>query len=260
MTQSATAEPARAAGKQVGPLDPGDHMAVLNSVSEALSQTLHPMELLDFALGKTLEALGVECGVITLVDKETHDWVFKARQGWRHQDLVGNGERIKADNGLWDLVGQTGRIVVYDDVANDPRLVLPQNLDEGVKAMALAPLQAHNSVLGVLGVMSRHPHEFSQQDQRFLAAIADRIGLALDNSRLYFRIQRLTQEQSALHEIATATQGVLSLQTVMEQGLRALLALFELDTAAIHFVDNQKRLTQPPCSKKRRMATSRIRL
>jgi len=113
---------------------------------------------------------------------------------------------------------------------------------EGVKAMALAPMRARNRVVGVLSVMSYHPHRFSEQDQQLLAAVADRVGLALDNARLFSDIQRRLQEQSALHEIAVATQGVLSLQTVMEQGLRALIALFELDAAAILFVDKRNRL------------------
>ena len=99
----------------------------------------------------------------------------------------------------WKAV-RTGQVIISEDTANDPRIVLREMSDEGIRAMALAPMHARNRAVGVLSVMSYHTHRFSQQDQQLLAAVADRVGLALDNARLYTRIQRRLQAQSALHE------------------------------------------------------------
>jgi PAS domain S-box-containing protein len=241
-----------------------NYLAVLNTINEALSQPLELDALLNTALVKSVEALGVEAGAITLVDETTHDLVFRAQHGWQNCDLVTKGARIKAGTGLSGLAVRTGQVIVSDNVADDPRVASPESFwsQEGIRAIAMAPLRARNRAVGVLSVMSRspplappatsapqagkgkpgEPHTFSQHDLQLLAAVADRVGLALDNVRLYAKIQRRLQQQSALHEIAVATQGILSLQTVMEQGLRALIALFELDTAAIQFVDKQGRL------------------
>jgi PAS domain S-box-containing protein len=219
-----------------------NHMAVLNAISEDLSQTLELDKLLQIALGKSLQALGVEAGAIMLVAENGKELVFKAQQGWQQHDCVAEGLHVRIDSGLPGRVVRTGRVSVSDDVAKDPRIRVPVFHDEGIKAMAMAPMRARNGVAGVLSVMSHDHRAFDRQEQQLLAAVADRIGLALDNARLYTRILRRLQEQSALHEIAMATQGVLSLQTVMEQGLRALVALFELDAAAIHFVDKRNRI------------------
>jgi K+-sensing histidine kinase KdpD len=219
-----------------------NHMAALNAISEELSQTLEPDKLLDIALHKSLEALEVEAGAIMLVEENGQDLVFKVQHGWQHHDLGAGGVHIKIDAELPGMVVRTGKVIVSHDVPNDPRIAVPLFHDEDIKAMAMAPMRTRNRVVGVLSVMSHHQRTFDQQEQQLLAAIADRIGLALDAARLYTRIVRRLQEQSALHEIAVATQGVLSLQTVMEQGLRALVALFELDAAAIHFVDKRNRM------------------
>jgi PAS domain S-box-containing protein len=227
-----------------------NYLAVLNSINDALSQTLvlpgtarqgEWDEMLAVALVKSLEALGVEAGVIALVDETTRDLVFSAQHGWQHQDLAVEGARVRASTGLLGMAVRTGQIIVTDNVIGDSRVV-PEFRQEGFQAMVLAPMRARNQVVGVLGAMSYQPREFSQQDQQLLAAIADRIGLALDNARLFSKIWRRFQERSALHEIAVASQDVLSLQAVMEQSLRALVALFELDTAAIYVVDVQGRL------------------
>jgi K+-sensing histidine kinase KdpD len=219
-----------------------NHMAALNAISEELSQTLEPDKLLDIALHKSLEALEVEAGAIMLVEENGQDLVFKVQHGWQHHDLGAGGVHIKIDAELPGMVVRTGKVIVSHDVPNDPRIAVPLFHDEDIKAMAMAPMRTRNRVVGVLSVMSHHQCTFDQQEQQLLAAIADRIALALDAARLYTRIVRRLQEQSALHEIAVATQGVLSLQTVMEQGLRALVALFELDAAAIHFVDKRNRM------------------
>lgn len=224
-----------------------NQLAVLNTIHEALSHTLEPDKLLDVALVKSLEALEMEAGAIMLVDETTHDLVFKTQRGWQHHDFVAEGVRITAGSGLSGLAAHTEQVVVTDDVTSDPRAAAPESLwgQEGVQTVALAPICARSRIMGVLSVMSRardEPHQFSQQDQQLLAAIADRVGLALVNARLYTKIQRRLQEQSALHEVAVTIQGMLSLHAVMEQGLRALVALFELDAAAIHFIDKHGRL------------------
>lgn len=217
-------------------------LSVLNSISEALDTTLDLDETLNLAVSKSVQAFGVAGGAILLIDDDTQDLVFRAQHGWRRHDCVQDQVRIKAGSGWCGKAVRTGQILLVDDVSNDSRVAISQLRDEGFEAMALAPVRSRGRVLGVLAVMSRDVHEFGKLDRELLPLIADRIALALDSARLYTRIQRSIQHQTALHEVALATQGVVSLQSVMEQGLRALLTLFELDAAAIHFVDRQNRL------------------
>lgn len=263
----ATSQPARARA---------NYLAVLNTISETLGQALALLdtdlpctpaparetrdlplpfgrgaalsgewdELFKAVLIQSLEALDVEAGAIALAEETTRDLVFSTHHGWQNHDPVAEGTSVKAGMGWSGLAVRTGQVVVTDDITGDPRRVEPEPLwgQEGVQALALAPMRTRNQVVGVLSAVSHQPHQFSQQDQHLLAAVADQIGLALDNLYLYIKTQRRLQEQSALHEVALATQGMLSLQTVMDQGLRALIALFELNAAAIHFLDNQGRL------------------
>jgi PAS domain S-box-containing protein len=219
-----------------------DDLAILNAISEVLSQNLELNARLDVALTKSLEALEVEAGTIILVDEENQELELRAHKGWNRHDHPPESGRIQAGTGLLGQVVREARAIVVDEVTSDLPIEFPQFKQVDIKSMALAPLRARNRVVGVLSVMSREQRVFNQHDKDLLTAVADRVGLALDNARLYNRIQRRLQQQSALHEIALSIQGILSLQSVMEQGLRALIALFELDAAAILFLDNQDRL------------------
>ncbi len=219
-----------------------NRLVILNTLSEELGRTLDQEQILNLALEKTTKALGVESGTVTLVDEESQDQVFKAHRGWQHHNFAAEGLRLKAGAGLWGRVIRNGPVVVCTEVAVDPQIALRELRREGIKAIALAALRANERVLGVLSVMSHQPRQFGQEEQDLLIAIADRVAMALMNAHLRTTIQRRLQQQSALHEIAVATQGILSLQTVMEAGLRALVALFELDAAGIHLVDKQGRI------------------
>jgi GAF domain-containing protein len=223
-------------------LQHSDPIIVFNAISASLGKINDPDQFIDVALAKCIEALRVEAGAIAFTDDTNQDLVFKAHQGWRFHNLVDEGTRIPTGTSVWSSAAHEGRVIVVNDVANDPRIHLAQIRREGIKTLALAPIQATHRVVGVLSVMSYHPHTFSQQDQGLLTAIANRVGHALEKADLFSEAQRRLQQQSALHEVAMATQGVLSLQTVMEGGLRALVALFYLDTAAIQFVDANDRL------------------
>ncbi len=216
-----------------------DYLDTLDSVNKALSQTLRWEQLLDVALIESMAALGVEAGALALIHESSQDLVFSAQRGWQNHDPLAEHARIEARTKLWEAVMQQGQVSVVDlhDTAADALFI-----QEGFRAVALAPIRARNRNVGALGVMSYRSHKFSPQAQQLLAAIADRVGLALENARLYVKTQRRLQELSALHKVAIASQGASSLQMVMEQSLRALVGLFELDTAAIHFVDRWGRL------------------
>jgi GAF domain-containing protein/anti-sigma regulatory factor (Ser/Thr protein kinase) len=217
-------------------------LSVVNEISQLVSQTLDLDQRLQLALEKSLAALRMDAGAIALVDGESRDLVIRAHQGWEHHDLAARAQYIALDSSIWSQTVHSRQVVVVDQSTTDTQIEPQELRDEGVDAIALAPMFARGQVVGVLSVMHHQPYTFSPGDRHLLSVVADRVGLAVDNARLYTRIQRRLQEQSALHEIALATQGVLSLQTVMDQGLRAVTALFNLDAAAVSLLDTHDRL------------------
>ncbi len=226
-------------------IQPSPHtrpLDALHALNEILCQNWAPDRLLNEALAQSLQALQVPAGVILLVEEKTQDLVLSAKCGLGQHDQPLQKTRIETEQGLVGLVVRTGKIITIKNSLEDPRVIVPALCQPETPAVALAPLQVRNRTVGVLCAMSPLSRYFGPQDQELLAAISDRIGLALANADLYAKIQRHIQEQSALHEVAIATRGVLSLETVMEQGLRALSALLELEVSSIHFVDKQQRL------------------
>ncbi len=188
------------------PSQPAHHaksLAALNAVAATVSQSLDLETTLNVALEQALQVIGVEAGGISLVDEDAGELALRVSRGWRQTDLA-NTMRLPLGVGMSGQVIASGQVLVTGDVRDDPRLAVPAFGHEGVQAMALAPMRAHGKVVGVLSAMSYQPHTFSPDDVTLLAAIADQVGVAIDNARLYQDTRRRVDELTALHEISVA--------------------------------------------------------
>jgi len=200
-------------------------LVALNKVAAAASMTLDVDEVLRRALALALDVVNAEAGAISVLDESKDELVFRVQQGWRVNDFVAQGVRIPIDQGLSGLAVTSGETVVTGDVSRDPRLVVPEFRDEGVQAMALAPMRARGRVLGVLSAMNYTPRDFSAEEVMAISAIADQIGVALENARLFDNVHSRVQELTALQKVSMQVATTLDLWTVLENIASSTLEL-----------------------------------
>ncbi len=95
----------------------------------------------------------------------------------------------------------------YVDTIDVPR-------GESLHSLLAAPLLGEGEALGVLGVFTRQPHRFNDDEKRLLGALASLAAVALQNSRLYARIFR-TEDALRRNERLT-TLGLLAAEIAHE--------------------------------------------
>lgn len=219
------------------------HLAAINTVATAVSQSLDLEVTLQTALKSVLSVMRVNASAISLVDESAGELVLRAQQGL-FKDFVTNPMRVPLGKGMSGIVVRNDEVMVTGDLSDDPRLAVPEFADEGVQAMVLVPMHARGRVVGILSVMSHQPYEFSSEEIAMLRAIADQVGIALYNARLYEH----TKEQSSrlgavLHSsgdaiIATDNHGQINLVNSTAEILLALrmqdLAGLPLRNAPLH--------------------------
>ncbi|MBP8974420.1 MAG: GAF domain-containing protein [Anaerolineae bacterium] len=204
-----------------------DQLSALNTVAATVSQSLDLQATLQTALQAVLKVIPVDSAGISLVDEAAGELVLRAQHGW-YRDFVTQPMRIPLGRGMSGFVVANDEVLVTGDLTGDPRLAVPEFADEGVQAQALVPMHARGRVVGILSVMSHQPYEFADDEIRVLRAIADQVGVALDNARLY----ESTKEQSSQLEailnstgdaiIATDNHGNISLINATAEQLFSL--------------------------------------
>jgi GAF domain-containing protein len=65
-----------------------------------------------------------------------------------------------------------------------------QARDEGISSVVVVPMQVRDQPIGVMRVYSDGPREFSPEELALLEAIASLSALAIENGRLYERLDR----------------------------------------------------------------------
>jgi PAS domain S-box-containing protein len=134
-----------------------------------------------------------------------------------------------------EVIGSAQPVVISDYLADTGhfRQLSALVADEDVRAVMCVPILVDGEVFAAFNVFYAQPHEFTDDEQRLLVALAQRAGLALDNARLYEAAhgkaaleerQRLARE---LHDSVSQAIYAIGLNT------RAAQKLLSVDPARV---------------------------
>jgi signal transduction histidine kinase len=70
--------------------------------------------------------------------------------------------------------------------------------EAGLRSWLGVPLQARDTVMGVLYVISHTPQQFRDDEQRLLSALGDQAAIAIENARLYEQVRQHSAELETL--------------------------------------------------------------
>lgn len=165
-----------------------DKLQILLKVSQFLSSPGTIDNLMERSLELVFQVLEVDRAVILLVDPNT--------RGLRpHVARTSDGSKELAQvysRHITNYVQQRGVAALFADARLDPRLDTAESVvQQSIYAAMCAPLKAREELLGVLYLDNlRRPERFSQEDLEFLSSFANQVGIALENSMLYRRIEQ----------------------------------------------------------------------
>ncbi len=178
-----------------------DQLAAINTVAATVSQSLDLDHTLTIALKAVLNVMEAEAGGISLIDEEAGEVVLRAQQGWT-LDFVSRPMRIPLGKGMSGQVIINDSVVVDNDLDGTEELAVPSFHEEHFRSIAMAPMHARGKIVGILSIMSYEPDRFTDDMIAVLQAVADTVGVALDNARLY---EAMAEQEHRLRAIFDST-------------------------------------------------------
>ncbi len=91
--------------------------------------------------------------------------------------------------------------------------------------------------MGTLGVANRSPRDFTPKEVNLLLSIGHQVGVAIENAHLYADLAQRARELEASHAVAAAVNRPGDLDEILEEGLRQVLAVTDLEMGAIALRD-----------------------
>jgi len=161
-------------------------LTALQTVTAVALSSLDQEELLAHLLEAVTEALGLQCGLVALLDEDGQT----LRTAVRHNIPTGDQAvpELHVGEGFAGKVAESRKILSISDAQKDP-LVDPDVKNAGVRALVGVPLGIGEPLYGVALLGSSEPRKFSSHEKQLLRFFGDRARVAIERARAYERIK-----------------------------------------------------------------------
>ncbi|MGD8750350.1 MAG: GAF domain-containing protein [Anaerolineales bacterium] len=205
-------------------------LETLNSIASIINQPLPFQEIMDQALSKIIEVMGSDAGGIRLYDQATGELVITSFQGLRPEDHQ-KIKRLSFGEEYAEKLALFREPLVLRDLDKFPQLSDISAF--GFDTHVFIPVMVKGETIGVLGVITRQPREYTDEELNLLIAIGYQIGMALENNRLYIDLSRRARELEAVHAVAAAVNRPGGLDSILAEGLKQALVVTGFAMGAI---------------------------
>lgn len=189
-----------------------DRLKLLLDVNNAVVSNLSLTELFKVIPRRVRLAMQCDGACLSLPDSskqqlEIHGLDFPEGRGFLQEET-----QLPIDGSSPGKAFRTSQPVLFE---TPPRALhvssLQLNHQEGLQSGCFLPLIRDDRKLGVLHLLDRHPHRFSEADADFLQQVANQVAMALDNAMQYREVdqsrERLADETSYLRTEIRAERG-----------------------------------------------------
>jgi phosphoserine phosphatase RsbU/P len=214
-------------------------------------------ELLDFllelagAISETLDLDRILANLASIV-KEVIPYdlfailLYSERQGGLtiryaigHREEIIRGLVLPLGEGITGVAAQTRQPILVSDVRADSRYL---SALDAVQSELAAPMLARGKLVGVIDLQSTRVNTYREQDRTLLQLIAGRVAVAIDNARLYRRVDRQNRTLKTLSHLSQEFSSILNVDELLDKIARIVHALVAFDAFSILLVDPQQRV------------------
>src|SRR5256884_992644 len=163
---------------------------VLHLISESISNQLDLEAILKHIVEVVVEVTKADACLLYLLSDSQDELILRASKN-PHPKLIGR-ITIGLGEGITGWVAQERtRVVIPSNANDDPRFKFFPNLPEDRhQAFVSVPIMAKKEVVGVINVQHKRPKRYRPDELALLSTIANQVGGAIENARLYDQMQR----------------------------------------------------------------------
>ena len=174
-------------------------LSALMQSSALINSSLQTADVLNYAMKAAEEFMEAEASSVYELDTEKGEIFFRLARG--EKGGIIKSRRLKPGEGIAGWVIQSGKPMVVEDVRKEGRFSDRFDRETGFKTRSLicVPLTIRGKTIGALQVINKkNGVPFTEEDTELLTALAQQIAVALDNAKLYQRLEEnfeLTAEE-----------------------------------------------------------------
>ncbi len=184
----------------------------LLEVADVVNTTLDLDTLLARVAGLVRKIIDYDIFAILLVNDKAQELRIRFQVG--HPPEVAERVRIKIGEGITGLAVQRREPVLVNDVSIRPEYISSVH---AVRSELAVPMITKNKVIGVIDIEAPQPNYFTEEHSRLVTLIASRVGIGIENARLYTRVSNQAKSLLLLNEISRELTSILNLDQLLKR-------------------------------------------
>ena len=161
---------------------------------------------------------------------------LRIRYAVGHREEVVRNLSIALGEGITGTAAARREPMLVGDVRNDPRYL---NTVDAVRTELAVPMTARGKLVGVIDLQSTRVNAYTEYDRALLRLIAARVGIAIDNARLYRRVERQNRTLKTLANISREFSSILDLNELLGKIASTMRDLINYDAFSILSIDHE---------------------
>jgi len=206
----------------------------LLEVSEVTLQTLDLDRLLE-SVSRIVTQV-VECEFLAILLYSERRQALRVRYTIGHRAEIVDRLVLGLDEGITGAAATLREPVLVGDVRTDPRYL---KAIDAVRTELAVPMLARQKLVGVLDMQSTRLNAYNEQDRSLLQLIASRVAFAIDNARLYRRVERHSRTMGLLALWSREFSSILDLDELLKKIAASVRGLIQFDAFSIYLVEEE---------------------
>lgn len=212
------------------------YMESYQNICKAISASLSLDEVLKLIVTNVVKVMSVKASLLRLLNKETNQLELAAYHGLS-LSYVDKGP-VEYDASIDDALA--GKSVSIYDITADKRAKYRREAErEGIRSILSIPLRFKEEVIGVLRMYTAEPTEYSEEDLKFMTAIAEQAAIAIVNARVFEKMVSVEREYlNVFQSVTRAVSSTLDVNEVFSMIVRKIPEIMNLKAATIRLLDD----------------------
>jgi len=175
---------------------------VLHRISESISNTLDLEAVLKHIVGIVVEVTRADACLLYLLSDGRDELILRASKN-PHPKLIGR-ITIGLGEGITGWVArERTRVVIPNNASEDSRFKFFNTLPEDrYHAFVSVPIMVKKEVIGVINVQHKRARRYREDELALLSTIANQVGGAIENARLYDQMTRKAFQLETLSQVS----------------------------------------------------------
>jgi PAS domain S-box-containing protein len=212
-----------------------EYLRVFEEITKAVSSSLNLDEVLNMVVRKIPEVMGLKAGSLRLLDKEKQQLEMVAHFGL--SEKYANKGPVSYDASIDDAL-EGKPVSMYDVQEHKGSKYYSEALKEGIRTILSIPLRYQNKIIGVLRLYTVKPVKYSDDDLRFMGAVAEQTAIAIVNAEHFEKeISKEKEYLKVFEDVSKAVSSTLNVPEVLDLIVRKIPEVMGLKAATIRLLD-----------------------